>query len=32
MSERNKNRCVVLLPFGQHFESLFDEVLEPAIL
>jgi hypothetical protein len=32
MSERNKNRCVVLLPFGQHFERLFDEVLEPAIL
>jgi hypothetical protein len=32
MSERNKNRCVVLLPFGPHFQRLFDEVLEPAIL
>jgi hypothetical protein len=32
MSERNKNRCAVLLPPGQHFERLFDEILEFAIL
>jgi hypothetical protein len=31
MSESNKNRCIVLLPFGPHFERLYAEVLEPAI-
>jgi hypothetical protein len=31
MSERDKNRCVVLLPSGPHFEHLFNELLEPAI-
>ena len=31
MSERNKKRCIVLLPSGPHFERLFDEVLELAI-
>ena len=31
MSESNKNQCVVLLPFGPHFERLYNEVLEPAI-
>ncbi|MEO6804693.1 MAG: hypothetical protein ABI286_10850 [Edaphobacter sp.] len=31
MSESNKNRCVVLLPFGPHFERLYNEVLESAI-
>ena len=32
MSERNKKRCIVLLPSGPHFERLFDEVLELAII
>jgi hypothetical protein len=31
MSERNKKRCIVLLPSGPHFERLFEEVLEIAI-
>jgi hypothetical protein len=31
MSERNKKRCIVLLPSGPHFERLFEEVLELAI-
>jgi len=31
MSERSKRQCIVLLPSGQHFERLFDEVLEIAI-
>jgi len=32
MIERNKNRCAVLLPSGPHFERLFDEILELAII
>ena len=32
MSERNKKRCIVLLPSGPHYERLFDEILEPAII
>ena len=32
MSEWNKKRCVVLLPRSVHFERLFDEVLEPALI
>jgi hypothetical protein len=32
MSERNKKRCIVLLPSGPHFERLYNEVLEPAIV
>ena len=32
MNERNKKPCIVLLPSGPHFERLFDEVLELAIL
>jgi hypothetical protein len=32
LNERNKNRCAVLLPPGPHFERLFDEVLERAIV
>lgn len=31
MNERNKKRCIVLLPSGPHFERLFEEVLELAI-
>ena len=31
MSESNKKRCIVLLPSGPHFESLFEEVLGIAI-
>lgn len=31
MGERNKKRCIVLLPSGPHFERLLDEVLELAI-
>jgi hypothetical protein len=31
MSERNKNRCIVLLPSGPHYERLFEEILEFAI-
>jgi hypothetical protein len=31
MSERNK-QCIVLLPIGQHYERLFDEILELAII
>jgi hypothetical protein len=32
MSERNKKRCIVLLPSGPYYERLFDEVLELAII
>jgi hypothetical protein len=32
MSERNKKRCMVLLPSGSHYEQLFDEILELAII
>jgi len=32
MSERNKKRCIVLLPSGPHFERLFKEALELAIV
>lgn len=32
MSERNKKRCIVLLPSGPHYEQLFDEILELAII
>jgi hypothetical protein len=32
MSERNKKRCIVLLPYGPYYERLFDEILGPAIL
>lgn len=32
MSERNKKRCLVLLPSGLHYERLFDEILESAII
>jgi hypothetical protein len=32
MPEQNKNRCAVLLPAGAHFERLFDEILESAII
>jgi hypothetical protein len=32
MSEQNKYRCIVLLPPGQHYERLFDEILQPAII
>src|SRR6202051_2229603 len=31
MSERNKKRCIVLLPSGPHFDRLFEEVLELPI-
>jgi hypothetical protein len=31
MDERNKKRCIVLLPSGPHFERLLEEVLELAI-
>ena len=31
MSERNKKRCIVLLPSGPHYERMFEEVLKPAI-
>ena len=31
MSERNKEKCLVLLPSGPHFERLFEEALEIAI-
>jgi hypothetical protein len=31
MSERN-NRCIVLLPSGSHYERLFGEILELAII
>jgi hypothetical protein len=32
MSDRNKKRCIVLLPSGLHFKHLYDEVLETAIV
>jgi hypothetical protein len=32
MSERNKMRCMVLLPPGPYYERLFDEILELAII
>jgi hypothetical protein len=32
MSDRNKKRCIVLLPAGLHFKHLYDEVLEAAIV
>jgi hypothetical protein len=32
MSERNKKQCIVLLPSGPHYERLFDEILELAII
>jgi hypothetical protein len=32
MNEGTKNRCVVLLPAGAHYERLFDEILELAII
>jgi hypothetical protein len=32
LNDRKKNRCAVLLPPGPHFERLFDEVLELAII
>lgn len=32
MSEQNQNRCIVLLPSGPHYERLFGEVLQPAIV
>jgi hypothetical protein len=32
MSERNRKQCIVLLPSSLHFDRLFDEILEPAIL
>jgi hypothetical protein len=32
MSERNKKRCIVLLPSGPHYERLFEEILKPAII
>lgn len=31
MREPNKKRCIVLLPVGQHFELLFNEILGPAL-
>jgi hypothetical protein len=32
MSERNKKRCMVLLPSGPYYERLFDEILGPTII
>jgi hypothetical protein len=32
MSERNQKQCIVLLPFGPHYERLFDEILQPVFV
>jgi hypothetical protein len=32
MTELNKSECVVLLPSGQHFERLYDEIVSLAIV
>jgi hypothetical protein len=32
MSERNRKRCIVLLPSDPYFDRLFDEILVPAVL
>ena len=32
MNQRDRNRCAVLLPPGPHFERLFEEILQFAII
>jgi hypothetical protein len=32
LSDRNQKQCIVLLPFGPHYERLFDEILRLVIV